>query len=166
MSAVLPDILDRLKNLMTGAYAPARPIAAGEFVHVPFFVESTLSQSVKKPYPFAIEVGSTVVPEGVPVTTASSQIWSETSATVRVMFASYPDNEFERDKDIQRSIYSLRRTLGDHDSWLGLTGLSCVMMGSVTKEDVQLLGDDSEVVGMAVVVNVQLAITYREDYTT
>jgi len=166
MSALLPDILDRCVALITGAYAPTRAIASGRFTHVPFLVQSALPQAVTAPYPFEVQIGETVVPDGVPVTLSSDQIWSETRVDVNVLYAAYPDARFEREKTIQHDIYSLRRTLSDVDSWDDLTGFSCAKIGNVFKERVDLLGDLEEQIDIAYVLTVELSIVYREDYTS
>jgi hypothetical protein len=166
MSSLLPAMMDRCVALIEGSYTPTRAIASGRFKHVPFLVQSALPEAVKAPYPFETLIGETVVPGDAPTTLSSDQIWSETRVDVNVLYAAYPDARFEREKTIQRDIYSLRRTLSDVDSWDSLTGFSCAKIGNVFKERVDLLGDIEEQIDIAYILTVELSIVYREDYTT
>jgi len=167
MASVLPDIIDRLKALITGAYTPDLAIANGEFTHVSHIVYGTLPQALKKPYPFEIEVGATRHPPAGPTTLASSQRWSETDVTVRVLYASYPERELHREKQIQRGVYALRRTLSDEASWRSLTGWSNCDLLDIEKLEAPIPGDlEYGDFGAAWVVQVPMVVTYREDYTT
>ena len=166
MAALLPDILDRCVALLEGSYAPARSISSGRFVHVPFIVEDALPQAVKSPYPFEVLVGETVDPDGIRLTLSSEQIWNETRIDINVLYAAHPDARFEREKTIQRDIYSIKRTLSDANSWDDLTGFSCAKIGTIQKERVDLRGDVQEQIDIAYILTVEMSIVYREDYTT
>lgn len=166
MAALLPDILDRLVELLEGRYVPTRSIARGRFVHAPMLVESLLPQANHKPYPFEVETGDTYWPEDIPHTLSSEQIWSSTDVVVNVLYAVHPDNVLERQKVIQQDIYAMRRTLSDQGSWDSLTGFARCALRATARDSIELPGDHPHNLDVAYIVTVPLVITYREDYTS
>ena len=164
MASVLPDVIDRLKDLMEGSVSGlSRSISSGRFQHVPFDPGSLLARAVSAPYPFEIEDQGEYQPLDVPSTTSADQIWHGCRWVVRVAYASSPLDQTERLKTLQRDRYEIRRCLGDPLNWLTVTGIARVVADESVLREAEIIGADADAVDQLLFLETTLDLTYRED---
>jgi len=166
--AVQPDHLDRLKALIEGTestYAN-RTIPARRFVHVEGDVEDHLANAADAPYPASVTDIEEIVPDGVPTTTSAEQVWAGCRFVLRVGYAGTKNEVRGLQAIIVRDGYALRRTLGDPESWDGVTGFSRVRAYTWRTIETAVPGEDGERDDTMTVLEMPIELTYREDQTS
>ncbi len=168
MPSALPDHLDRLKALIEGTEATYanRVIATRRFVHVEGDVEDHLAAAAMAPYPASVEGLEEILPDGVPTTTSAEQVWSGCRFTLRVGYAGTKNDVRSLQAIVARDGYALRRTLGDPESWDGVTGFSRVRAYAWRTIETAVPGEDGERDDTMTVLEMPIELTYREDQTT
>ena len=167
MAHVLPVIEDQIVALLEGtASGIARSVAAGRFKHIPYDPQYALPMSIQAPYPFEIVDNGEHQPLSTPSTVAHDQVWHGVHLLLRVAYTSSPHDGFERQKTIQRDRYSIRRCLGDPDSFDGVTGFAGISVDEGQIRTAVLPGYEAEESDIMHLLEVPLDVVYREDQTT
>lgn len=168
MPAALPDHLDRLKALLEGTeltYAN-RVIPARRFVHVEGDVEDHLGAASMAPYPASVAGLEEIQPDDVPTTTGGEQVFAGCRFTLRVGYAGTKNEVRDLQGRLALDGYALRRTLGDPESWDGVTGFSRVKAYTWRTIETAVPGEDGERDDTMTVLEMPIELTYREDQTT
>jgi len=166
--AALPDHLDRLKALLEGTestYAN-RTIDRGRFKHVEGDVEDHLGAASMAPYPASVAELEEIQPDDVPTTTSGEQVFAGCRLKLRVGYAGTKNEVRDLQDRIAIDGYALRRTLGDPESWDGVTGFSRVRAYTWRTIETAVPGEDGERDDTMTVIEMPIELTYREDQTS